>query len=78
MSAVLGPNRGAKSPNPRETRMITETPKLPESVIHEDGKFNLYHINEVYKVLAHKISQQLTDDLKTEIHITSGMWADPI
>jgi hypothetical protein len=54
--------------------MITETPKLPESVTHEDGKFNLYHINEIYKVLAHKISQQLTNELKTEIHITSGMW----
>ncbi|MCH8156505.1 MAG: hypothetical protein IID18_01925 [Nitrospinae bacterium] len=53
---------------------MAEIPKLPESLIHDDGKFNLYQINEIYKVLAHNISHQLSRELKADIPISSGMW----
>lgn len=53
---------------------MSETPKLPERLFHDDGKFNLYHLNELYKALAHKISLQISKELKEEITITSGMW----
>ena len=53
---------------------MSEAPKLPERLFHDDGKFNLYHLNELYKALAHKISLEISEELQEEITITSGMW----
>ena len=53
---------------------MSEAPKLPERLFHNDGKFNLYHLNELYKALAYKISLQISEYLQEEIKITSGMW----
>ncbi len=53
---------------------MSEIPKLPERLTHDDGKFNLYLLNELYKALAGKISLQISEELQEEIIITSGMW----
>ncbi|MBV51300.1 MAG: hypothetical protein V1244_01135 [Nitrospinaceae bacterium] len=53
---------------------MSEIPKLPERLTHDDGKFNLYHLNELYKALACKISMQISEELQEKISITSGMW----
>ena len=53
---------------------MSKAPKLPERLFHDDGKFNLYHLNEIYKALAYKISLQISEELQEEIKITSGMW----
>ena len=53
---------------------MSEIPQLPERLLHEDGKFNLYYLNEVYRTIAHKISTQLSNKLQEKIHITAGIW----
>lgn len=53
---------------------MSEIPKLPERLYHDDGKFNLCHLHELYKALAHKVSLQISGELQEEITITSGMW----
>ena len=53
---------------------MNEISKLPERLFHEDGKFNLYHLNELYKSLAQKISLQISEELQEKIMKTSGMW----
>ena len=53
---------------------MSEIPKLPERLFHDDGKFNLYHLNELYKALAQKISLKISEELQEEITMTSGMW----
>ena len=30
---------------------MSEIPKLPQRLLHDDGKFNLYYLNEIYKTL---------------------------
>ena len=46
---------------------MNEIPKLPERLIHDDGKFNLYYLNEIYKTLAYKASIQLSKELQEEL-----------
>jgi len=53
---------------------MNEIPKLPERLIHNDGKFNLYYLNEIYKTIAHKVSTQLSQELREDILITAGIW----
>jgi hypothetical protein len=53
---------------------MSEIPQLPERLLHEDGKFNLYYLNEVYRTIAHKISTQLSNKLQEKILITAGIW----
>ena len=53
---------------------MSEIPKLPERLLHDNGKFNLYYLNEIYKTLAYKVSTQLSNELQEEIVITSGIW----
>jgi hypothetical protein len=53
---------------------MSEIPKLPERLLHDNGKFNLYYLNEIYKTLAYKVSTQLSSELQEEIVITSGIW----
>ena len=53
---------------------MSETPKLPERLLHDDGKFNLYYLNEIYKTIAYKVSIQLSEELQEEIKITAGIW----
>ena len=53
---------------------MNEIPKLPEGLIHDDGKFNLYYLNEIYKTLAYKASIQLSKELQEELTITAGIW----
>ena len=53
---------------------MNETPKLPERLLHDDGKFNLYYLNEIYKTVAYKASIQLSKELKEELAITAGIW----
>ena len=53
---------------------MSETPKLPERLLHDDGKFNLYYLNEVYKTLAYKASIQLSKELQGEFTLTAGIW----
>ena len=53
---------------------MSEAPKLPERLLHNDGKFNLYYLNEIYRTIAYKISIQLSEELQEEIMITAGIW----
>ena len=53
---------------------MNEIPKLPERLVHDDGKFNLYYLNEIYKTLAYKASIQLSKELQEELTITAGIW----
>ena len=53
---------------------MSETPHLPERLLHDDGKFNLYYLNEIYKTIAYKVSIQLSEELQEEIKITAGIW----
>ena len=53
---------------------MSEAPKLPERLLHDDGKFNLYYLNEIYRTIAYKISIQLSEELQEEIMITAGIW----
>ena len=53
---------------------MNKIPKLPERLLHEDGKFNLYYLNEIYKTVAYKTSIQLSKELKEELAITAGIW----
>ena len=53
---------------------MNEIPKLPERLLHDDGKFNLYYLNEIYKTLAYKASIQLSKELQEELTITAGIW----
>ena len=53
---------------------MNETPHLPERLLHDDGKFNLYYLNEIYKTIAYKVSIQLSEELQEEIKITAGIW----
>ena len=53
---------------------MSETPHLPVRLLHDDGKFNLYYLNEIYKTIAHKVSIQLSEELQEEIKITAGIW----
>ena len=53
---------------------MSEIPKLPERLLHDDGKFNLYYLNEVYKTLAYKASIQLSKELQEELTRKAGRW----
>ena len=53
---------------------MSETPKLPQRLLHDDGKFNLYYLNEIYKTLAYKASIKFSKELKEELSITAGIW----
>ena len=53
---------------------MSETPHLPESLLHDDGKFNLYYLNEISKAIAYKVSIRLSEELQEEIKITAGIW----
>ena len=53
---------------------MSEAPKLPERLLHNDEKFNLYYLNEIYRTIAYKISFQLSEELQEEIMITAGIW----
>jgi len=53
---------------------MNEIPKLPERLLHDDGKFNLYYLNEIYKAVAYKASIQLSKELKEELTLTAGIW----
>ena len=53
---------------------MSEIPKLPERLLHDDGKFNLYCLNEIYKTIAYKASIKFLNELKEKIFITAGIW----
>ena len=53
---------------------MSETPRLPQRLLHDDGKFNLYYLNEIYKTLAYKASIKFSIELKEELSITAGIW----
>ena len=53
---------------------MSETPKLPQRLLHDDGKFNLYYLNEIYKTLAYKASIKFSKELEEELAITAGIW----
>jgi hypothetical protein len=53
---------------------MSEIPKLPQRLLHDDGKFNLYYLNEIYKTLAYKASIKFSKELKEELSITAGIW----
>jgi hypothetical protein len=53
---------------------MSEIPRLPERLLHDDGKFNLYYLNEIYKTIAYKASIKFSKELKEELSITAGIW----
>lgn len=53
---------------------MNEKPYLPERLLHDDGKFNLYYLNQIYKAIAYKVSIQLSEELNENLIITAGIW----
>ena len=47
---------------------------FPDRLFHDDGKFNLFYLNELYKAIGQKISLEISEELQDEIKVTSGMW----
>ncbi|MFQ5451343.1 MAG: hypothetical protein ACE5E9_12005 [Nitrospinaceae bacterium] len=50
------------------------SPQISGPVFTEDNLTNLYYLNKLYGTVANTVSQQLRDEYRIDIPITSGIW----